>query len=75
MSLMQHSYLTEMVLTSIVSVVRHMCVKISYKRGLISGQKSVLPGELLRESQHLHDGVGFVQNDCNSHSSHGNGKL
>ena len=47
MSFMHHSYLTEMVLTSIVSVVRHMCVKISYKRGPISGHKSVDPGELV----------------------------
>ena len=36
-----------MVLTSIVSVVRHMCVKLSYKRGPISGHKSVVPGELV----------------------------
>ena len=47
MSFMHHSYLTEMVLTSIVSVVRHMCVKLSYKRGPISGHKSVVPGELV----------------------------
>ena len=74
-SFMHHSYLREMVLTSIVSVVRHMCVKMSYKRELISAHKSVLRGELLRESQHPHDGLDFVQNDCDSHSSLGNGKL
>ena len=77
MSFMHHSYLTdtEMVLTSIVSV-RHTCVKRAYKRELISGHKSVLPGELVEgiRSQ-LHDGPDFVQNESASHYCLGNGKL
>ena len=75
-SFMHHSYLTEMVLTSIVSVVGHMCVKRAYKRELISGHKSVLHGELVEgiHSQ-LHDGPEFVQNESASHSCLGNGKL
>ena len=78
MSFMHHSYLTdtEMVLTSIVSVVRHMCVKRAYKREIISGHKSVLPGALVEGIRNrLHDGLDFVENESDSHSCLGIGKL